>query len=40
MTQMPEQGGNAAQTPIVRLPNNNAQGTPLDTPLPGTDSQP
>ncbi len=40
MTQLPEQGETPGQTPIVRLPNNNALGTPLDTPLPGTEGQP
>ena len=40
MTQMPEQGGKPQETPIRRGPNNNALGTPLDTPFPGTESQP
>ncbi|MFM7678035.1 MAG: hypothetical protein ACKO83_04215 [Roseiflexaceae bacterium] len=40
MTQMPAQGGDVQGTPQVRLPNNNALGTPLDTPLPGTEGQP
>jgi hypothetical protein len=35
MTQLPGQGGNAPETPIVRGPNNNPQGTPLDTPIAG-----
>lgn len=38
-TQMPEQGGKPQETPIRRGPNNNALGTPLDTPFPGTESQ-
>ncbi len=40
MTQMPEQGGKPQETPIRRGPNNNALGTPLDTPFPGTEGQP
>ena len=40
MTQMPEQGGQPQGTPEQRGPNNNAQGTPLDTPFPGTGNQP
>jgi len=40
MTQMPDQGTRPQGTPIVRGPNNNAQGTPIDTPLPRTGNQP
>ena len=40
MTQMPDQGRQPQGTPSVRGPNNNAQGTPLDTPISGTGNQP